>query len=118
VNAFQADGDGSFDIRFSFENSAGAGRFTDNESVIYDITYTSALMASDFDFGSAPGGGNGTWRTAAHVQSIGANGQGSGWIGGNGAPVPEPASLLLLGIGLAALGVGVKKRPTRYSATC
>jgi hypothetical protein len=103
VDAFQADGDGQFDILFNFQTSAGAGQFTSGESIVFDITYggVGTFNEGSFNFGSAPGGGNGTFHTAAHVQGIGTSGSGSGWIGNNDRPttgqgeVPEAASLIV-----------------------
>ena len=102
-----ADGDGNFDIMFSFPTTASGGgsqRFTDNEVVVYDITYTSAIDANSFNFFSDVGGGQGIYLSAAHAQNTtGAGSGGSGWIGA--VPEPGTAALVSLGmLGLAAAG--------------
>jgi hypothetical protein len=109
VNAFQADGDGKFDILFDFPPPPGsaAALFTAGETVVYDITYDvpATLTANSFLYPSVEGGGQGTFRTAAHVQRIGPENDDSGWIG----DIPEPASFLLLGIGLFGI-CGIRLR--------
>ena len=52
---------------------------------------------------SVMGGGNGSYRSAAHVTRIGQNND-SGWIGA----IPEPGTGALLGLGL--LGLASRKR--------
>lgn len=101
-NTFMANGDGFFDIAFNFPQPPGSGalRFTEGETVIYDLTYTSAIDVSSFLFFSEMGGGSGEFLAAAHIQRTG-GGQESGWIGA----VPEPGSATLLGLGITALGV-------------
>ena len=102
TNAFQADGDGLYDIRIEFDNSPPANQFGPGEAVTYTIT-APGLTANSFNFLSAPAGGSGPFPTAAHVQGIGSSGQFSGWT----TQVPEPASL-----GLTALGAlaGLRRR--------
>jgi hypothetical protein len=96
-NAFKADGDGFFDVLFDFAPPGTDGdRLTAGESVVYDLVYGSPINASSFAYDSVNGGGNGTYRAAAHVQSIGYDGEDSGWIGA----VPEPSTGLLVGLGL------------------
>jgi hypothetical protein len=111
VDAFQADGDGMFDIMFDFPPPPGtfADKFTSGEMVVYDISLA-GLTANSFVYDSAPGGGAGSYKTAAHVQGIGADGSQSGWVG-DCLPTPEPTSMLLLGMGLAGVaGVGFRRR--------
>ena len=105
VDAFQADGDGKFDMLLQLPTS-GPGRFTAGESLVFDLTFTGALTAADFDFSSASGGGQGTFKAAAHVQGIGDEGEDSGWIG----PVPEPAGALLLLTALAGVAAVGRRR--------
>ncbi|MBI4847846.1 MAG: hypothetical protein HY808_04610 [Nitrospirae bacterium] len=96
-NAYQADGDGLYDINFDMPPPPGdfASRFTDNETIIYDIKYGTGgiINASSFNFTSAPAGGNGTYFAAAHIQGI-TTGDGSGWVG-SATVVPEPISSIL-----------------------
>ena len=118
-NNTKADGDGYYDIGFYFPTSSGS-RFDAGKTVVYDITYTSAITASSFNVFSAPGGGNGSYLTAAHVQSIAPdsnnlcgnginvndspnNGSCSGWVG-TSTVVPEPVSSTLFIVGAVTLG--------------
>ena len=102
VDAFQADGDGFFDIMFDFpQSNSRSGRFTNGEVAVYDITYTGPIDASSFNFFSVMGGGQGTFLAAAHINNAtGPGSGGSGWIG----VVPEPSTALLLAGGLLGLG--------------
>lgn len=104
-NAYKADGDGFYDISFDMPPPSGNfnARFTDNETIIYDIKYGSGgtISASSFNFFSVDGGGTGNYLVAAHIQGIGTN---SGWVG-TATVVPEPISSTLFIVGAAALGL-------------
>ncbi len=105
TDAFKADGDGYFDILFDFPPPPGSVHFDAGEVVVYTITSSQPITAQSFNFTSAPGGGNGTFGSAAHVQGIGPDNQDSGWVGGDGGTqLPIPSTGLLLGIGLIGLG--------------
>ena len=97
VNAFQADGDGFFDINVEFDNSdQTARRFGAGDAALFTITGIPTLTASSFDFLSHEDGGQGEYPSAAHIGGIGPS-DGSGWV-----TVPEPAALSALAvIGLA-----------------
>ena len=120
VNKFQADGDGKYDILFTFNNGGSANnRFTAHESMTYYISGIPTLTAADFAYLSAPAGGAGPFFAAAHVQRIGLAASSSGWLSATDKTplvIPEPSSkkLLLLGI-WAWVAVFLHKRA---SASC
>lgn len=102
TDAFKADGDGNYDVLLNFAMGGGAsGRFGAGEAVEYLITgigsAAGTLVATDFEYLSAPAGGHGPFFVAAHVQGIGESGSQSGWV-----TTPEPASWLLA-LGCAAI---------------
>jgi MYXO-CTERM domain-containing protein len=106
TDQFKADGDGWFDIQFLFSTSntdPDAVRFTAGDKLSYLVTLagqpSGTLDEGSLHFLSAPGGGNGPFYSAAHIQATGYCCGGSAWI----ANVPEPGSTLLGGLGLLAL---------------
>jgi hypothetical protein len=109
TDGFKADGDGHYDVRLELPTANNdAGRFSAKETLVYDISYSGALSAADFYFLSASGaGGNsGPFLAAAHLQSTGADLQGSDWV----AAVPLPAALWLFASGLAMAGFASRRR--------
>jgi hypothetical protein len=115
TNQFRADGDGKYDILLSFDTADGM-TFTGGDFVSYQVTGIPTLDSSSFDFLSQPAGGAGPFLAAAHVQSIGSNGD-SDWIRPTQmTPVPEPSvALTTILLGGLWLGGGWVRRVLRTS---
>ena len=115
VDCCQADGDGKFDVELTFDNSPPANRFGAGETSVFFMPGT---LLSQFNAVSAPGGGNGSFYVAAHIQSIGPAEE-SGWIGdgdgggGGGGVIPEPSSVILLGTLIACAGLKLRRVSVR-----
>ncbi|MBX6315461.1 MAG: PEP-CTERM sorting domain-containing protein [Isosphaeraceae bacterium] len=99
---FGSNSSGLMDIEFDFRSGPPLSRFNGGLTSTYTITYTAGtITANSFNVASAPPfDANGPYFSAAHVQGI--PGNQSGVIGANAA-VPEPSSMILIGIGLIAL---------------
>jgi hypothetical protein len=99
-------GSGLYDIEFKFKTSS-RDRFEAGESIRFLIRGPQSMTAESFNVNST-GGDNGSYRIAAHVQSIGQRGDLSGWVGNY--TVPEPATITLLTIGGATMLLRKRRR--------
>ena len=107
TDAFQADGDGKYDILFDFPPPPGNTKWMAGETVVYTITSTDAITASSFNYLSAPGGNAaGPFLSVARFQSTG-DGSDSDWVGAG--VIPIPAAVWLFGSGLLGL-IGIARR--------
>lgn len=116
VGNVKADGDGYYDIRFNFPE-AGNQRFMEGDVTTFLISGITGLSANDFKFLSDPGGGNGVYLSAAHVQGIRGGAVPSAWIGTSDAPEPSPALLFGTGLTLVAIGAFVRSRRRKAAAS-
>lgn len=111
-HGFKADGDGYFDILFTFDISNGMDLFTANESLIYSISLTGGgtVLASDFNFSSY--GSSSSYGTAGHLNHTTTNNK-SAFIAdtaGELIAIPESSgSAILLGCA-AAISAAVRLR--------
>lgn len=113
-NAFNADGDGYFDILFDFPN-ANNGRFGANDVSVFRITPSTnagySISPWSFAFESQDGNHDpnyqrdwGPYVSAAKIGGTGEDGEDSAWV--HAHIIPEPASLViwsLMGAGGLAL---------------
>ena len=113
VDEYKAGGDGLFDLQFEFATSnAGNGRFDSGDSLVVEISGIPTLTAASFDFLSTPkGSSNGPFVTVAHIQAIGTDGEGSGWV-----TAPEPSSALLSAMGFCLVFCWVWRTRDRREA--
>jgi hypothetical protein len=123
VNGSQLDGDGYFDVRFTFANNL----FNPGETSIYNITRAGGLLASEFNFRSSAeptstdsfGTGffaglefrNATANGTGNTITVGA-GSGSVFV----SAVPEPESCAMLFAGLGLLGLIARRRKQHLTA--
>jgi len=105
-DGINAPGGNRYDVSVDFLTSS-AVRLGAGESAVFILT-GSGLDARDFVASSTKDGPS----ALLHVQGVGANANGSGWVSGAVAPVPEPATMAALAIG--ALGV-LRRRKSRTS---
>jgi hypothetical protein len=97
----QNDSGASFDLQLNFDIAPPTDRFLAGDSAVMTAT-GSGLTENSFDALSA---GNQQWQGMIHFISIPPDGNSAKVV--TGEPVPEPATILALGLGLAAL---IKRR--------
>jgi hypothetical protein len=116
IHGYKADGDGYYNGVLEYFTSSGS--FNAGATSVYDISYAGLDAQAFSDYLSAPGGGQGRYAVAMHLQSVPPSGE-SLWLadpdGRTTGPnldvtVPAPSSRVLFMIGVVALVLFARKR--------
>jgi hypothetical protein len=100
-DALRADGDGLYDIRLNFSTGGNVAQsFSQGDTLVYRLSYSSAITDEDFHFLSQDAGGHGPFFGAAHVQNTPGGG---GWVSASAVLVPIPEASPMLAGGCAVL---------------
>jgi len=119
--ANNAQGSGSADFLFEADSSNPATDVTNSQDLTFEGILASGFWDVDFflnaDDATSSDALLGSFQLGAHLQSlVAADGQSDsgfavGDYGGNGEPIPEPMTMLLLGAGLAGIsGLRLRKK--------
>lgn len=111
---FKSDGDGFYDMHVNFGTQGNGTPLTNGQEVNILISSSQrALTASDMDFLSTEGGGEGIYYAATHVQGL--TGGTSTWTGAtafSAIPEPETSAMWLGAIAASGAVLYWRRRPS------